>query len=1118
MISTSPYNELITKLESFIRLYLRNKLLRGFALSVGLIVSYLLLVNLIEYFAYFPGNVRLVLLAGFILLLILTLVFQVVLPAYRLFFFRKFLSHTEAARIIGERLPEVSDKLINLLQLGEQMQITDKENTLLSEAIRQKSLTLHPVQFVKAIDLQTTKKIAKWTALPVGITLLVLLLYPSSIVSPSSRILNYQTEFERPLPYRVKITNQNLEAVHNEDFELKIEVSGEQIPEQFFLLSDGMKIEMNRISTVEFSHIFRKVTRDINFRIIGGNYRSAELTLLVRSRPRLVGYTVDLNFPAYLRRENVSEQNASNLSVPAGTKLRWKFNTWNTDALFVKNDSLELVPERSGNGWILEMLAENTSNIELFGTNNYLQREPLLTVRLDVIRDEYPTIAANDLQEEALSRKRFFNGFITDDYGFTELSAIITLKLSDDLDKTDQKLTRLFLLPSQLRQNFFFTLDFDTLGLQPGQQLNVQFRVSDNDMFKGPKSALTNVFTYQVPSVEMLDSIRKKQERDIEQQLQEMQKNAAAMRKEVQNVYRRLLSKSEPDQNDRALINQLAKQQLSLQQQMEQLKQQRKSLDRFNKENDLLNERLLEKQAMIDRLIEEVIPEDLRKMMEELEKMLEKINKEQLSDLLKKMEMNSDQMEKMLDRNLTMLKQLQFEKEMNALIERLDKLSEELKQNAEKTAAAQKNQMDDLKNKLEDIENKFNRERQTLDSLRKENSGLEQPFRLDDTSGDENQISQDIEKAGQMMEQNKKGESSARQQKASEQMKKLKDQLMTMMQQSEEEQMAEDSQLIRYLLENVLRISFSQEELLNQLSRMKRDDPAYSAVSRRQAMLSESFRVVEDSLAALARRQPMVGNFVLDEVSLIKARMTEAQDKMKDRLTGEATSAQQFAMMSLNNLALMLAESLKNIEESMGNPSSGKGKGKSKRPMPGNSMQRMRELQEALGKQLQEMMQGKQTGQGNRGMSEEIARMAAQQEALRQQLRSLMDQLKSEGVAGDQGLNKILDDMEKLEERLVNKYLDEQTMRLQRNIEVRMLESEKALKEREQEERRESFEFKGENIGNQIDLSEYNNLIKMQQDMLRTSPLNLQPFLKDRARNYFIRFNETRNNETYAKP
>ena len=1112
MNEIGPYKLLIDRLEDFIRRYLRNRLIRGLLASAGLVTSYLLLANSIEYFAYLSGTLRFLLFSGFLVLLIYTLIFLVVLPAYRLVFFRRFMTREQAARIIGQKLPEVSDKLLNLLQLDGQTSLTVEDNSLLTEAIRQKSVKLSIVPFQNAIEWSQTRRLLRLSMIPFSLLLLLLLIYPTFLVSPSNRIIRYNTVFEKPLPYRVEILNPSLEAVHNEDFTLRIQLSGEEIPEQFYLLTDGMKVEMNRISPVEFHYTFRKVNRDIFFSIQGGSYRGKELVLSVRSRPRLMSYTAYLVYPEYLKRDAERVANPAFLSVPAGTTIKWMFNTRDTDILLLLADSLRNMADKADNAWSYNMTAADRMRLQVLGSNRYMQDEALLSVSIDVIKDEYPTIVVSDLQEEALSRKRFFSGFITDDYGFSDLSVLLR-KAEDGPDNGgNMRAVKLFLQPVQLRQNFYYTLDLDTLALMAGQSVSIQFRVTDNDRYAGPKAALSQIFTYQIPSVDMLDSMRKDQEQALEKKLADLQQNAAELRKQVQNMSRRMLSKPEPDQNDRALINELVKQQLSLQQQMEQLRKERENANRFNRENDLLNERLLEKQAMIDKLVEDVLPDDLKKMMEELEKLLEKVNKDQLEDMLKRMEMSSEQMEKMLDRNLSLLRQLQFEKEMNALIDRLGRLSDELRKNAESTMQQQPQNKTALQQNLNDIGQKFKQERSALDSLRKENLSLEQPFSLEDTGETEKEIQKDIEQSSQMLDKKDNKGSSDKQKDAAEGMKKLKDQLMSMMQSSEEEQLAEDARLVRYLLENVLRISYSQEDLMNQLSRMRRDDPNYAVLARNQSMLMESFRVVEDSLGALARRQPLVGNFVLDEVASIRFRFSDVQDKMKERLSAEAAASQQFAMMSLNNLALMLAESLKNMEESLGMPSSGKGKGKSKRPMPGNAMQRMREMQEALGKQLQEMMQGKQQGQGRGQMSQEIARMAAQQEALRQQMRNLMEQLKSEGQTGDGGLNKLMEDMEKLEERLVNKYLDEQTLRLQRNIEVRMLESEKAMKEREQEERRESFEYKGENIGNLIDNSEYNRLMKMQQDMLRTVPLDLQPYLKDRARNYFIRFNEMQGN------
>lgn len=1101
------YNILINRLEEFIRKYLRNKLIRGLLISGGFASTYFLLASSIEFYAYLPSKVRLGVLLGFLMLMAYITIYQIIIPAYRLIYFRKFMSHNEAARIIGQKLPEVSDKLLNLLQLGENAKLSTDDNTLLLSAIKQKSESLILIPFTSAIDLSITKKVFRWSIVPILILIFLLLLYPTFVVSPTSRIVRYNTVFEKPLPFTVRIESEPLEVVHNEDYELKILVRGQEIPNEFYLLADGMRISMSKNSTISFTHTFRKVNRDIKFRIIGGDYQSPELVLSVRARPRLLGYTALLEFPQYIKRQGEKLVNPALISVPVGTKISWVFNTKDVNVLRIVMDSAGTEPIAAGNIFNHEMTATKNGKMQVFGGNRFMENESLVLVNIDVIKDEYPTILVNDLQEEEMSRKRFFSGFITDDYGFSALKVMLSIDKQTQSSKEDGKVTKdLFLQVGQLRQNFYYALDLDSLNLTAGEKIVLQFSVSDNDFFGGPKTVLSQAFNYQIPSHESLDSIRRKQERSIERKMEALQMNVAALKKEIQNMSRRLLSKAEPDQNDRAMLNQLVKQQISLQEQMDQLRKDRENINRFNRENDLLNEKLLQKQAMVDQLVKEIIPEDLRKMMEDLERLLEKINKDQLSDLLKKMEMSNDQMEKMLDRNLSLLKQLQFEKEMNALLDRLDRLSNELEKNAEATLNIRQELRQEVSRNLEEIREKFIMERERLDTLRRDNKRLEQPFALNDTDDEENAIQNEMKEGQEMLDKKDNKGSASKQQKAAEGMKKLKDQLESMMNMSEEEQLAEDARMIRYLLENVLRISFQQENLTNKLIKLRRDDPAYSLLVRNQSMLLESFRVVDDSLTALARRQPMVGNFVLNEVATVKSRISDVQEKMKERLNAEAAASQQYAMMSLNNLALMLAESLKNMEENMGMSASGKGK--SKRPKPGDAMQKMREMQEKLGKQLQEMMKGNQKGQGKTGMSEEIARMAAQQEAIRQKMRSLMDQLKSEGLTGDGGLNKVLEDMEKMEERLVNKYIDEQTLRLQRNIEVRMLDSEKALKEREMEERRESFEYKGENMGNLIENKEYNKIMKLQQDMLYTSPIDLLPFFRERSRSYFIRLNE----------
>lgn len=95
-------------------------------------------------------------------------------------------------------------------------------------------------------------------------------------------------------------------------------------------------------------------------------------------------------------------------------------------------------------------------------------------------------------------------------------------------------------------------------------------------------------------------------------------------------------------------------------------------------------------------------------------------------------------------------------------------------------------------------------------------------------------------------------------------------------------------------------------------------------------------------------------------------------------------------------------------------------------------------------------------------MSEEIARMAAEQEAIRQQMQNYLEELKSQGGDGGSALQEIIQDMDKLEEDLVNRRINQELMQRQEDLVVRLLESEKAEKERELDEQRQSNEFKGD--------------------------------------------------------
>ena len=184
----------------------------------------------------------------------------------------------------------------------------------------------------------------------------------------------------------------------------------------------------------------------------------------------------------------------------------------------------------------------------------------------------------------------------------------------------------------------------------------------------------------------------------------------------------------------------------------------------------------------------------------------------------------------------------------------------------------------------------------------------------------------------------------------------------------------------------------------------------------------------------------------------------------------------------------------------------------SKKPNKGGkSMKNMKDLQEQLGKQLEQlreqMNQQKQRDGQPRSMSEEFARMAAQQEMLREEMQKILNEMKENGIVGDDGINDIIKDMEKLEEDIVNKRITQQTINRNKDILSRMLKADNAQQEREKEEKRKSEEFKGSYERRNIDELEYQESLKRQQEFLRSNSIDYQPFYKNKINEYFFKKN-----------
>ena len=265
-------------------------------------------------------------------------------------------------------------------------------------------------------------------------------------------------------------------------------------------------------------------------------------------------------------------------------------------------------------------------------------------------------------------------------------------------------------------------------------------------------------------------------------------------------------------------------------------------------------------------------------------------------------------------------------------------------------------------------------------------------------------------------------------------------------------------QALRQLLENLVGLSFDEEDLMNSFERVNVNTPRYTELVQEQFKLQDNFKLVEDSLQALSKRVFQIESFVTEKVTEVKSNFRSSLKDLEERNKNQASAYQQMAMKNINDLALMLSEVLGQMQQQMSSMMAGKqmcsqpkdGKGQQQGP----PQDKMSQGQQQLNQQLKKLQNGMQQGEGV--TSKQFAEMAARQAAIRKAMQQKQKELKEQGKGPGNGLQELIDKMDESETDLVNKKLDFETVKRQQDILTKLLEHEKAEREREFDEQRKS--------------------------------------------------------------
>lgn len=1101
----NSYDKLIQKIDRFTRKYYLNKLLSGAIYFVGILVLFSLLILFLEHLGRFNTVIRGVLFYSFIILNLGVLAKYVIIPLLKMYHLGEVISHEQAAQMIGKHFKDVEDKLVNTLELQQASQQSGISNELVLASIEQRTNKLSPIGFEKAIDLSQNKKVAWFALIPVLAFLAVFLSSPGLIQESTARIVDYDSAFVEKPPFDFIIPQTTIEVVKNEHAICEVMLEGDVLPKECFVLLKGKKYRMDKSQDGTYKYVFRNVVRDTELTYLAGGFNSKEVEIKVKAKPIFKQMEIIPEYPKYLSLENQPIRDISEITIPEGTVLNWKVIMDETSQLLFKfEDTVFVAKQTTESKFESKNKPKGNAVFRIIALNEISQSADSMDVSVLVIKDAYPKISVESELDTVMENHLFFKGVISDDYGFNKL--VFNAKLPGGKTLVDD----ISVSNNVQKQTFNHSIELSKLSLSYDESIEYYFEVWDNDGVNGAKSTKSGILTYKVPSKKDLQKKTNAKSDEIGSDLEASLKKAKDLQKELDDLSKKLLEKKNVTWEDKKLLEEILNKQQQLRNEFENTRQKNELNNQKRNKFSQEKQELFKKQEQLEELMEKVMDEDMKKLMDEVQKMLEKMNKEQMQNKVEELELSNKDLEKELDRSLELFKQLEFEKKLEETISDIEDLKKKQNELSNKTDDKSK-ESDELKKEQEELQKDLEDLKKKLDDLRKKNEDLENKKDVPKIEENEKKAEEEMKKSSDELSKGNKKESKKSQQNASEQLQKMEDKMKGLQQEMESEQQAEDIEALRRLRQNLMTLSFEQEDLLNEVSKTQPNDPTFVELTRREKKLRDDSKMIEDSLFALSKRNAEISSMVNKEISAINQNLDKSVKFMAERNVLESVSRQQFVMTAYNNLALMLDESIQKSQQqksqkkfgdkSCSKPGSGK-------PNMSQMKQKQKQLSDQL-KKLQEQMEGgKKAGQKpgqkpGRGsqMSEQLAKMAAEQSAIRNELRKLSDAMQGNGK-GPEGLKKLQDLMEKNEEDLVNMRINQETLKRQEDIMTKLLESEKSEREREQDNKRESNE--GENRSRQNEIfMEYLLEKERQTELLETIPLNLKPFYRNKVNEYY---------------
>ena len=969
---------------------------------------------------------------------------------------RRLPDHISVKRIglhVEACCPELRQRLISTLELWQ----NPRAHQLYSEDLLRSTVagahaalaSLDPGRIFSLRDLLVH---ARWLGLAVLLTLGCGLLFAESFAQALHRCAHPLTVFHRAPRTLIAVVPGDLEIVKGEDAVLSIHFSGKR-PRSATVLKREVEAAPWRPERIivdgadSLTYTFKEVKRTFFYQVRAGDGYTRHHRIKVIDPPAIRRLRLKYRYPAYSDLSPRTEEENGDIAGLPGTTVDFEIIASKplAAAALVLDDSLSMPARIEDQRAYADLVLERRGHyhIELTDLEGAANPNPI-RYAIRTIEDLPPRVAITepgrdmDLTE---SMQVVMALEATDDFGISRVALVFRVNegAEEHLDLA---------APPAAKTHLIHRWDLSSCDLLPEDRVYYRVEAFDNDAVSGPKMGSSRDYILRFPS---LDQLFAEVGNDQDEQLGSLEELAAESQESdayIEEVRRQLLKEEELSWEQKKELEAILEYEAERAGSFAELaREMEETMGRLEK-NGLASEKLLDKLEEVRQLMAEVTTPELQEALMAMQQALEKVDPSELAAALQEFKKDQRAFEERLDRTIDLLKQVRAEQRLEAAVQRaIDLEKRQARINTRFDLGANREHLQAQENSLRHDTERLQRELQNLGKSMEE---------FAQSTARELQ-----DQAAAMQEQNLSGrmeEMAQRMQDVHEQHPRrlgsdLEDDLGNLsagLQHLRDEYGAEQKehlgQQMRQAISELLRLSQVQENLRARTRAPL--GPASTALAQEQFALMQGTGQVIERLAEVGKKTMSLSRGLNLTLGYVLRNMRQAANLLSLRDAVAASAVQRESMGYLNESILLLRESLDNLAQSR---------------MPstfGEAMQRMLELAEKQGGLNQATRkvlgaQGRRMGEGGRparSLSDEIARLAAEQRRIYQALTELERSMRGHRGAQkriqaiEEEMDSVLRDMERRP--------DQRTLDKQNRILQRMLDASRSIHTRGYENKR----------------------------------------------------------------